>query len=326
MAKLYKKAGVDVAKADRLMRAIGSLGEGIGGFAARLDLAEFDFRDPLFLAAADGVGTKILLAKQTGLWDGIGQDLVAMCVNDIVCHGGRPLFFLDYFATAKLDEERALGLISSIAAACKKVGCRLVGGETAELPGAYPPNGCDLAGFAVGAVERERYLDGSNCRAGDVVLGLPAAGAHANGFSLLRKLAEGTPLTEPPPFASPYGTLGEALMSPTALYVEPCLRAAERGGARGFAHITGGGLAANLARIIPAGLCAELTPPPLEGLFKWLAERADEAELRRVFNCGVGMAAVVAPQSLPTTVSALGECVELGRLVEGSDGARVKFA
>ena len=333
--ELYKKAGVDVAKADELIKTLIPIADatktagvmaGIGKFAAVFDLGKTRFKDPLLLCAVDGVGTKILLAERTGLWGGIGKDLVAMCVNDVAAHGGEPLFFLDYLAASKLDNRRALTVIKGVAAACIEVGCALVGGETAEMPELYPPGACDLAGFAVAAVERGEYLDGGSCGSGDVVLGLAASGAHANGFSLLRKLTAEVDINRSPPFASRHATIAEALLEPTSLYVRPCLRAAKTGKVRGFAHVTGGGLAANLARIIPDGLCAEVTPPPLEGLFAWLRELAntDENSLRKVFNCGIGMVAVVKASAVDEVEEAFGQkAAKLGEITDGDE--RVRF-
>lgn len=338
MQKLYKKAGVDVAKADDLVNALRAVTDstvtpgvigGIGKFAAVFDPRKSGYKDPLLLSATDGIGTKILLAEQTELWDGVGKDLVAMCVNDLVTHGAAPWFFLDYFATAALDEQKALRIIKGIAAACVEVGCALVGGETAEMPGVYPKGGCDLVGFAVGAVERGEYIDGGDIRSGDIALGLEASGAHANGFSLLRELIVGVDLDQPPPFDSPHKTLAGALMAPTTLYVKPCLNAAKSGGVRGFAHITGGGLADNLGRIIPDRLCARLRLPPLEGLFAWLRQlaKADDGQLRAVFNCGIGMVAVVAADAVTrvtATLEAGGQgVVTLGEITVGDE--RVEF-
>ena len=325
MGKLYKKAGVNVASADQLVRDIAPLVAGIGKFAASFDLGKANLTEPLLLVATDGVGTKTLLAHKTGLWGGIGQDLVAMSANDMATHGGQPLVFLDYLAMAALEPKLVKELVKSVAKACDAIGCQLVGGETAEMPDVYQPKAVDLAGFVVGAVEKSRYIDGSATKAGDVVIGWEASGAHSNGFSLIRKAIEGVDLAAKPPFTSEHSTIGEALMAPTVLYVDTCLKAMDLSGdrIRGFAHITGGGIKDNVARIIPDGLGARLRLPPLAGLFEWLQGllEAPEAEMREVFNCGVGMVAVVAPEVADELVEKLGAKV-LGE-VEASSGAKV---
>jgi phosphoribosylformylglycinamidine cyclo-ligase len=276
------------------------------------------------VAATDGVGTKLRIAIDTGKVGTIGIDLVAMCVNDLVCQGAEPLFFLDYFATGKLDVAQAGAIIEGIAAGCAESGCALVGGETAEMPGMYHGGDFDLAGFAVGAMERGGDLPKS-VQAGDVLLGLAASGVHSNGFSFVRKVValSGLGWGDAAPFGS--GTLGEALLVPTRLYVRPALAAIRAGGVHGLAHITGGGLTENPPRVLPEGLGVEIdlgawTLPPV---FRWLAETAamTEPELLKTFNCGIGMIAVVAKAraaAIRAVLEAEGQTVvELGRVVPG---------
>ncbi len=302
----YRQAGVDIEAGDALVEAIkpaarrtaraGVLG-GLGGFGALFDLRAAGFTDPVLVACTDGVGTKLLLAIETGLHATIGADLVAMCVNDLVVQGAEPLFFLDYLATGKLSVEQAATVIAGIAEACAACGCALVGGETAEMPGMYAANHYDLAGFAVGAAERGALLPGQ-VAVGDSVLALPSSGLHSNGFSLVRQVVDraGLAWQDPAPFA-PAQTLGEALLTPTRLYVHPVLALHRAGLLHAAAHITGGGLPGNVPRALTPGLVARLdlaawTPPPV---FGWLATTAGIAddEMLRVFNCGVGMALIV---------------------------------
>ena len=271
---------------------------GLGGFGGLFDLKAAGYEDPILIAATDGVGTKLRIAIDTGRHGAIGQDLVAMCVNDLVVQGAEPLFFLDYFATGRLSPEVAADVIDGIARACSEAGCGLIGGETAEMPGMYGDGDYDVAGFAVGAVERGGLLTGTDIAVGDVVLGLASSGVHSNGFSLVRRVASdgGLDWTAPAPFDQA-ATLGEALLTPTRLYVKSCLAAIRAGGVRGLAHITGGGLIENIPRALPAGLGVELEPeawraPPV---FGWLADAGGiaPAEMALTFNCGIGMAVVV---------------------------------
>jgi len=302
----------------------------LGGFGALFDVKEAGYRDPILVATTDGVGTKLKLAIATGIHDTIGIDLVAMCVNDLVVQGAEPLFFLDYFATGKLEVATATRIIEGIARACREVGCALIGGETAEMPGMYAAEDYDLAGFAVGAVERGRVIDGSTVKEGDVVLGLASSGLHSNGFSLVRRVIEeaGLRLDAPASFA-PGQSLGEALLTPTRLYVKSCLAAIAVGGVKALAHITGGGFPDNIPRVLPPMLAAEIdakswTLPPV---FGWLrsAARIDHDELARTFNCGIGMVVVVDPGKVPEvreTMKAAGETVYLiGRIVPRAAGA-----
>ena len=273
---------------------------GIGAFGGLFDPRAAGYDDPLLVAASDGVGTKVMLAIEAGRHDSVGIDLVAMCVNDLIVQGAEPLFFLDYFATARLAPEHAREVVAGIARGCREAGCALIGGETAEMPGLYREGDYDLAGFAVGAVERERVLTGEDIRAGDLLLGLDSSGPHSNGYSLIRRLLDdnGFSLSDPAPFA-PELSLGEALLTPTRIYVAPVLAAIRAGLVKGLAHITGGGLVENVARMLPDGLAARIngeawTPP---GVFSWLAESGgiETAEMARTFNCGIAMVAAVSP-------------------------------
>ncbi len=292
----------------------------LGGFGGFFDARAAGYEDPLLVAASDGVGTKLLLAKAAGQHANVGIDLVAMCVNDLVVQGAEPLFFLDYFATGKLDVEAAAELVAGIASGCREAGCALIGGETAELPGLYRPGDYDLAGFAVGAVERGREITGGTIQAGDVVLGLPASGLHSNGFSLVRKIVdeEGLDLAAPAPFAAE-GDLGTTLLTATRIYVRDCLALARAGLAKGFAHITGGGLLENLPRVLPPGLGAELDAGrwPMPPVFAWLAaEGVPDDEMLRTFNCGLGMLAIVADTEAETAAELLGGALPVGHIVE----------
>ena len=320
----YADAGVDIDAGNALVERIkpaarrterpGTMA-GLGGFGALFDLKAAGYTDPILVAATDGVGTKLRIAIDTGVVDTIGVDLVAMCVNDLVCQGAEPLFFLDYFATGKLDVDQATRIITGIAEACAATGCALVGGETAEMPGMYHRGDFDLAGFAVGAMERGAELP-AGVTAGDVLLGLASDGVHSNGYSFVRKVVDlsGLGWDAPAPFAD--GALGKALLVPTRLYVKPALAAVRSGGVHALAHITGGGLTENLPRVLPEGLGADinLSAWALPPVFRWLAGTAGmaEAELLKTFNCGIGMIAVVAPdqaEALTALLSGLGETV-----------------
>ncbi len=324
---------MDIDAGDALVEAIKPLAKataragttaGLGGFGALFDLKAAGYRDPILVATTDGVGTKLMIAIATGRHDTIGIDLVAMCVNDLVVQGAEPLLFLDYFATGKLDVATARRILGGVAGACREVGCALVGGETAEMPGMYGAGDYDLAGFAVGAAERGQVLDGSGVALGDIVLGLESNGLHSNGFSLVRRVVDvaGLGYEAPAPFA-PAQSLGEALLAPTRLYVRGCRAALAAGGVKAFAHITGGGLIENVPRVLPEDMAAALdarswTLPPV---FRWLAEtgRIARAELARTFNCGIGMVAVVDPAAEDRVTAALtgaGERVKrIGRIV-----------
>jgi len=338
-SQTYRDAGVDIDAGDALVEAIKPLAKatarpgsdaGLGGFGAFFDLKAAGFKDPILVATTDGVGTKLMIAIAANRHDTIGIDLVAMCVNDLVVQGAEPLFFLDYFATGRLNEAQAKSTIAGIARACREVGCALIGGETAEMPGMYRKGDYDLAGFALGAVERGQALDGSTVAAGDVVLGLASSGLHSNGFSLVRRVVEtlGLAYDAPAPFA-PEATLAEALLVPTRLYVRGCRAALAAGGVKAFAHITGGGLVENIPRVLPDGLAAELDARAwsLPSVFRWLAEagRVPRAELARTFNCGVGMVAVVEPDAesrVSAALAAAGERVfPIGRIVRSTAAA-----
>ncbi|WP_170557102.1 phosphoribosylformylglycinamidine cyclo-ligase [Ruegeria atlantica] len=300
----YADAGVDIdagnALVDRIKPAAkrtnrSGVMSGLGGFGALFDLKDAGYQDPILVGATDGVGTKLRIAIDTGVVDGVGIDLVAMCVNDLICQGAEPLFFLDYFATGKLDTETAARIIDGIAEGCVQSGCALIGGETAEMPGMYPDGDFDLAGFSVGAMERGAHLP-TGVQEGDVLLGLASNGVHSNGYSLVRKLVEisGLGWDAASPFSE--GSLGETLLTPTRLYVKPALQAIRAGGVHALAHITGGGLTENLPRVLPEGQGAEidLNAWDLPPVFRWMAETGGivEAEMLKTFNCGIGMIVV----------------------------------
>jgi phosphoribosylformylglycinamidine cyclo-ligase len=329
----YAEAGVDIDAGNDLVERIkpsakrtarsGSMA-GLGGFGAMFDLKNAGFKDPILVSATDGVGTKLRIAIDTGVVDTIGIDLVAMCVNDLVCQGAEPLFFLDYFATGKLEIDQATRIIEGIAEGCLQSGCALVGGETAEMPGMYSDGDFDLAGFAVGAMERGGHLP-AGVSEGDVLLGLASNGVHSNGYSLVRKIVEhsGLAWSDQSPFSDT--TLGEALLTPTRLYVKPALAAIGTGGVHGLAHITGGGLTENLPRMLSEGLgCAvELDAWQLPPVFEWLASSSGMAsgEMLKTFNAGIGMVLVVAEDKksdISDTLKEEGETVfELGRVIAG---------
>ncbi|HXQ52794.1 MAG TPA: phosphoribosylformylglycinamidine cyclo-ligase [Stellaceae bacterium] len=334
----YREAGVDIDAGNALVEALKPLARataragsdaGLGGFGALFDLKAAGYKDPILVATTDGVGTKLKIAIETGRHETVGIDLVAMCVNDLIVQGAEPLFFLDYFATGKLEVAQAQRVIAGIAAACREVGCALIGGETAEMPGLYAAGDYDLAGFAVGAVERGQAIDGHGVAAGDAVLGIASSGLHSNGFSLVRRVVAQAELdyAAPAPFA-PEKTLAEALLEPTRLYVKSCRAAIAAGGVKALAHITGGGLLENIPRVLPKELAAELdarrwTLPPV---FRWLAETAKipTAEMARTFNCGIGMIAVVAAEDesrIARILEANGERVTaIGHIVARGDG------
>ncbi|THD84315.1 phosphoribosylformylglycinamidine cyclo-ligase [Aliigemmobacter aestuarii] len=330
----YADAGVDIdagnALVDRIKPAAKRTGRpgtvsGLGGFGALFDLKAAGYTDPILVAATDGVGTKLRIAIDTGNVDTIGIDLVAMCVNDLVCQGAEPLFFLDYFATGKLDVDQATRIIEGIAAGCEASGCALIGGETAEMPGMYHKGDFDLAGFAVGAMERGADLP-AGVAEGDVLLGLTSNGVHSNGYSFVRKVVELSGLGWDAACPWGEGSLGAALLAPTRLYVKQALAAIRAGGVHGLAHITGGGLTENPPRVIPDGLACEidLASWQLPPVFRWLAEtaRMAEPELLKTFNCGIGMMLVVSPDRAETLAALLRETgetvVPMGRVVKGA--------
>ncbi len=298
---------------------------GIGGFGALFEVPK-RYREPVLVSGTDGVGTKLKLAFQLNRHDTVGQDLVAMSVNDILVQGAEPLFFLDYFACGKLDVATASTVVKGIAYGCELAGCALIGGETAEMPGMYPDGEYDLAGFAVGAVEKSLIIDGSTIAPGDVVLGLASSGIHSNGFSLVRKIIE----RAQPDLAADFDgrSLGDALMAPTRIYVKPMLAMMEQIVVKGMAHITGGGLVENIPRVLRPGLTAELDHRawPLPPLFSWLQKHGGvaDAEMHRVFNCGIGMAVIVSAADADAAtglLSAAGEQVwKIGVVRESNEG------
>ena len=329
----YADAGVDIDAGNALVERIKPAAKrtsrsgtmsGLGGFGALFDLKGAGYEDPILVAATDGVGTKLRIAIDTGHVDGVGIDLVAMCVNDLVCQGAEPLFFLDYFATGKLDTDSAARVIEGIAEGCVRSGCALIGGETAEMPGMYPAGDFDLAGFAVGAMERGSDLP-KDVAPGDVLLGLASDGVHSNGYSLVRKLVEVSGLGWDADCPWSEGSLGEVLLTPTRLYVKQALAAVRAGGVHALAHITGGGLTENLPRVLPEGCGAtiDLTSWALPPVFKWMAEVGgiEEREMLKTFNCGIGMILSVSAdraEALKALLEAEGETVyTLGTVTEG---------
>ena len=328
MSDAYKKAGVDIDAGDRLVSAISPLAKAtarkgadaaLGGFGGLFDLKAAGFTDPLLVSGTDGVGTKLKLAFELDTHDTIGIDLVAMCVNDVLAQGAEPLFFLDYFATGKLNEGVASSVISGIAEGCRQAGAALIGGETAEMPGMYPDGEYELAGFNVGAVERDDVLP-REVKAGDVMIGLPSSGVHSNGFSLVRKILRdtGADLRAPAPFDATI-TLGEALLAPTRIYVASVLPLLRDPNIRAFAHITGGGLTDNVPRVLsksqtPIYDDAALELPPL---FAWLKSAADlsDEDMRRTFNCGIGGVLICAAAAVDDMVAKLNAAGEDARII-----------
>jgi phosphoribosylformylglycinamidine cyclo-ligase len=311
----YRDAGVDIDAGERLVDNIKPFAKrtlrdgvlaGIGGFGALFEVPK-KYKEPVLVSGTDGVGTKLKLAFHLDRHDTVGIDLVAMSVNDILVQGAEPLFFLDYFACGKLDVATATQVVKGIAAGCEQAGCALIGGETAEMPGMYPSGEYDLAGFAVGAVEKSRIIDGSEIVPGDVVLGLASSGAHSNGFSLIRKIIDASGADLSSGFDG--RTLAEALLAPTRIYVKPVLAALDEVHIKGLAHITGGGLVDNVPRVLPVNACAELRKNawPRPALFEWLQKAGNiaEAEMHRVFNCGIGMVAIVAVEDAARAIEAL---------------------
>jgi phosphoribosylformylglycinamidine cyclo-ligase len=332
----YRAAGVDIEAGEALVEAIKPLAAttrragadtALGGFGALFDLKAAGFRDPILVAASDGVGTKLKIAIDTGSHATVGIDLVAMCVNDLLAQGAEPLFFLDYFAAGKLEVETARAVIAGVAEGCRQAGCALIGGETAEMPGLYHGADYDLAGFAVGAVERGALLPRADIAEGDVLIGLPSSGVHSNGYALLRRLVVEAKLTwdAPAPFAAA-STLGAALLAPTRIYVRPVLAAIRATGAvKGLAHITGGGLSENLPRVLPSGLAAhvDLGAWRMPAVFAWLqqASQLDDAAMLRTFNCGIGLVVVAGrteAESVARALAVAGETpVRLGEIEPG---------
>jgi len=336
----YKDAGVDIDAGDALVERIKPLARktmregvlaGIGGFGALFEVPK-RYREPVLVSGTDGVGTKLKLAFEWNMHDTVGIDLVAMSVNDVLVQGAEPLFFLDYFACGKLEVETAVAVVSGIARGCELSGCALIGGETAEMPGMYPAGEYDLAGFAVGAVEKSKILNGANVARGDVVLGLASSGVHSNGFSLVRKCIERAGPSAPDTLdGKPFR---QALMEPTRLYVKTVLAALAEHPIKALAHITGGGLLENIPRVLPDGLAAHLRKGswPKTELFAWLQETAgiDDLEMNRTFNNGIGMVLVIDAASAPAcaaTLRSAGEQVfEIGVIAARGDNASVIVA
>jgi phosphoribosylformylglycinamidine cyclo-ligase len=342
----YAKSGVDIDAGNRMVEMIKPLVKAtaragadaeIGGFGGLFDLKRAGYRDPVLVAANDGVGTKVKIAIETGVHDTIGIDLVAMSVNDLVVQGAEPLFFLDYFACGKLDPDIGATVVAGIAQGCQLAGCALIGGETAEMPGIYRRHDYDLAGFAVGAVERDAILPRRDIRAGDVLLGVASSGVHSNGFSLVRKVAAKARLkwNAPAPFDRKR-KFGAAVLTPTRIYVKSCLAAIrETGAVKALAHITGGGFPDNIPRVLPSGVGAhiELERVPVPPVFRWLAQAGGiaEPEMLRTFNCGIGMIAVVEARKADAVAKVLqreGEkVVQLGEAVAaGKSKSRVDYS
>ena len=338
----YAEAGVSIAAGNALIKLIAPLARAtarpgadaeLGGFGGFFDPRAAGFKDPLLVAANDGVGTKLKLAIDTGKHDTVGIDLVAMCVNDLIVQGAEPLFFLDYFASGKLELETATAVVAGIAEGCRIAGCALIGGETAEMPGMYAPGDYDLAGFSVGAVERGEQLTGADAGAGDLLVGIASSGAHSNGYSLIRRILArgGHALAAAAPFA-PELTLGAALMTPTRIYVKPLLPLVRARKIKAMAHITGGGFLENIPRVLPKGARAIVDAPALSPLFDWLRTEGgiEPGELARTFNCGTGMVVVVAAADAAEVVAARNAAGEvarvIGRIEAGTKGCDVTGA
>lgn len=338
----YESAGVNIDAGNELVERIkpvakatsrsGVMG-GLGGFGALFDVKAAGYKDPVLVSATDGVGTKIKIAIETASHDTVGIDLVAMCVNDLIVQGAEPLFFLDYFASGKLEVETATRVVTGIAEGCRQANCALIGGETAEMPGMYHGGDYDLAGFSVGAVERDKILTGQTIKAGDVVYGLPSSGVHSNGFSLVRKIVTDTKsnFSDPCPYAKDK-TLGEALLTPTRIYVKALMNILkETSLIKGLSHITGGGLLENIPRVLPDGLGVKLdaTKWELPPVFKWLKQGMpiSNHDLARTLNCGLGMIVICAADSaadLETRLKANNEAFyRIGDVITATDGERV---
>jgi phosphoribosylaminoimidazole synthetase len=334
----YADAGVNIDEGNRLVELIKPMCKStrrsgcdadIGGFGGLFDLAAagYSASDTVLIGATDGVGTKLRIAHATKKHESVGIDLVAMCVNDLIVAGGEPLFFLDYFATGRLEVAEAADVVKGITEGCRQAACGLIGGETAEMPSMYSDGEYDLAGFSVGAVRRDRILP-QNVQEGDVLLGLPSSGIHSNGFSLVRKLIEkeGLDYGSACPWDASSPSIGDSLLTPTKIYVKACLPLIKDGLVKGLAHITGGGLLENLPRSLPDGLTAEITGhPPLPPVFNWMkkASGLDDTEMLRTFNCGVGMVLILDERSVSTATNILASCGEtevyrLGTVVNGS--------
>ncbi|SDQ96043.1 phosphoribosylformylglycinamidine cyclo-ligase [Pseudoxanthomonas sp. CF385] len=335
----YRDAGVDIDAGNELVERIKPLVKrsfrpevmgGLGGFGALFDLSG-KYREPVLVSGTDGVGTKLKLAQQLGRHDTIGIDLVAMCVNDVLVQGAEPLFFLDYFATGKLDVDTTVAVVGGIARGCELSGCALIGGETAEMPDMYGPGEYDLAGFCVAAVEKSRLLDGGKVRAGDVLIGIASSGPHSNGYSLVRRIYDRA--GRPADIDVGGVKLADALMAPTTLYVKPILELLQAHDLHGMAHITGGGLTENIIRVVPDGLGLEIDASAwaLPPVFDWLQREGavEDSEMWRTFNCGIGFVLVVAPDQLPAVQADLARLQlthwQIGQVVPAAGGERVRI-
>ncbi len=334
----YLDAGVDIDAGEQLVERIrphvarthrSEVLTGVGGFGAMIELPPGRWRHPVLVAGTDGVGTKLRLAIDTGRHDGIGQDLVAMCANDVVVQGAEPLFFLDYYATGRLSVDLAARVIAGIASGCQLAGCALVGGETAEMPGMYEGQDYDLAGFCVGVVEKDRIVDGSRTRAGDTVIGLASSGPHSNGYSLIRRLVAETGADADTRIG---GTrLYDLLLEPTRIYVKSLLRLLQEADVHGVAHITGGGLTDNIPRVLPPGLGVRLDPRAWQRdpIWQWIQHSGAiaDAEMHRTFNCGIGMIVLVPPASADAAIAVLASCGERAMIIgEAGSGEGVRIA
>ena len=334
----YRDAGVDIDAGEALVERIkphvartlrAEVLAGVGGFGAMIELPVGRWRQPVLVAGTDGVGTKLRLAIDTGRHDGIGQDLVAMCANDVIVQGAEPLFFLDYYATGKLSVDVAARVIAGIAAGCQLAGCALVGGETAEMPGMYEGEDYDLAGFCVGVVDKERIVDGTRTCSGDAVIGLASSGPHSNGYSLIRRLIAETRADADTRIGG--ARLFDLLMEPTRIYVKPLLRLLQSAEVRAIAHITGGGLTDNIPRVLPQGLGVRLDAAALRRgpVWRWIQESGGiaDAEMYRTFNCGVGMVVLVPPEGADAAVALLNSCGERATIIgEACPGQGVQIA
>ena len=331
----YRDSGVDIDAGDALVERIKPLAKrtlregvlgGLGGFGALFEVPK-RYREPVLVSGTDGVGTKLRLAFALNRHDTVGIDLVAMSVNDVLVQGAEPLFFLDYFACGKLDVDTAATVVAGIAQGCEQAGCALIGGETAEMPGMYPPGEYDLAGFAVGAVEKSKIITGQDIAAGDIVFGLPSSGAHSNGYSLVRKIIERARPALDAPFEDGK-TLAEAVMAPTRIYVKPMLSVLAALPVKGMAHITGGGLRENIPRVLPKTVKAVIEQSSWQRpkIFQWLQSEGGvaEDEMHRVFNCGIGMAVIVARENVSQALRLLRaageEAVEIGHIEARGEG------
>jgi phosphoribosylformylglycinamidine cyclo-ligase len=337
----YKSAGVDIEAGNNLVERIKPIAArtrtagvmaGLGGFGSMFELPLDRYREPVLVSGTDGVGTKLKLAGEMNVHDTIGIDLVAMCVNDIIVQGAEPLFFLDYFATGRLDVDTAAAVIEGIGKGCEQAGAALVGGETAEMPGMYPDGEYDLAGFCVGIVEKSKALDGNKVKVGDKLIGIASSGPHSNGYSLIRKILAVSGAKLDAPFEGK--TLGETLLAPTRIYVKPLLALLDKIGVHALAHITGGGITENLPRVLLDGMNAEidLSAWQMPAVFKWLQAQGNvaEADMLTTFNCGIGMIVCVAPEDEQATLEmlkSLGETAyPIGGLIAGEGKPKVVYA